>query len=142
MKQSESMESCGRPVDRKVGVSGFKHLFVRVLNMPLDYHGISCFHVILYQKCWNSEAGRLFNFLRQYELFSSILWIFWNSLIANKLMTSGYNIWYQHFFYLQTTLNRLFNNFITLSWYCRLVLLERPPSKKTKKNYLHKIQPF
>ena len=77
--------------------------------------------------------GRYEDFLRQYELFSSIFWIFWNFLIANKLMTSGYNIWCQHFFYLETTLNRMFNNFITLSWYCRLVPLERPPSKKTKK---------
>ena len=58
------MESCGRPVKRKVGVSSEnlqKHLFIRVLNMPLDYHRISCYHVILYQKCLNSEPGHLFN---------------------------------------------------------------------------------
>ena len=58
------MESCGRPVKRKVGVSSKnlqKHLFIRVLNMPLDYHRISCYHVILYQKCLNKEPGHLFN---------------------------------------------------------------------------------
>ena len=49
------------------------------------------------------------------------------------------NQWYQHItydvsiFYLQTTLNRLLNNFITLNWYSRLVLLERPLLKKKKK---------
>ena len=63
-KLSEAMESCGRPVKRKVGVSSEnlqKHLFIRVLNMPLDYHRISCYHEILYQKCWNSELGHLFD---------------------------------------------------------------------------------
>ena len=36
---------------------------------------------------------------------------------ANKLMTSAYNRWWQHFFYLQPTLNRLLNNCIKLNWH-------------------------
>ena len=41
---------------------------------------------------------------------------FWNFLVAKKLMTSAYNRWYQHFFYFQATLNRLFNNCIKSYW--------------------------
>ena len=38
-------------------------------------------------------------------------------LFKNKLMTSAYNKWCQHFFHLQHTLNRLFNNCIKLYGY-------------------------
>ena len=56
------MESCGRPVERNVGISREnlqKQFFIRVLNMSLDYHRILCCHITLYQKFGNSEPGHL-----------------------------------------------------------------------------------
>ena len=45
--------------------------------------------------------------------------IFWHFVVANKLMTSVYNRWCQNFFYLQPTLNMLFNNCLKLYWHIR-----------------------
>ena len=52
-------------------------------KLPLDYHRISCYHVILYQKCWNSEPGHLFNHEKAVggegvpENFIDISQVFW-----------------------------------------------------------------
>ena len=57
------------------------------------------------QKIWRNSLSILANF----HQFSSIFWIFWHYLVTKKPMMSAYNRWCLHFFYLQHTLNRLFN---------------------------------
>lgn len=54
-----------------------------------------------------------------------VFWNFWRfsssilaiSLVANKLMTLAYNRRCDHFFYLQHTVNRSFNNCVKLYWH-------------------------
>ena len=109
------MESCGKQVERKVGVSSENFLVKR--GFPKT------------SLTFLKSFGRYEDILRQYELFSSFFWIFWHFLVANKLMTPL--ITYDaNIFYLQTTLNKLFDNCITLNW---LVFLARPPSLPPKK---------
>ena len=60
---------------------------------------------LVVQKIWRFSFSILTNFID----FSDFL--------TKKLMASVYNRWCQHLFYIQPTLNRLFNNCIKLYWY-------------------------
>ena len=91
------------------------------------------------------------NVLRRYKLFLLIFQIFSHFLVAKKLMKSAYNRWFQHFFYFQQTVSRLFNNFIRCYIGITLVLLEiwrkgargwvkLTPPPHQRKNYLQKAQ--
>ena len=68
---------------------------------------------------WNfsSHSDDMKKFFLHYKLFLPIFQVFLHFLVTKKLMTWACNRWNQHFFYFQTTSNRVFHSSVKLYWH-------------------------